>query len=385
MNVAGVRIWALSCVLTLLLAALCFTRWGWIQDQYKTLTLRPLPARCDSPPPAWLASIGVWAARHEFPGLQVHLRANGITYDCSFGDRINADGSRSPMEITTKLPYASVTKVFASALAVTQMQRDLLNENEQIYDRLGLAELRLNGTDRWQKITLGMLLRHQGGFDRLRSGDPMLRPDPPCPKQLDRLRDVPIDFEPGTRYAYSNLGYCLVGLAMERATSRTLPNLYRTELFEPHGLSILSIRSSDDLFRHDIGLDPRSEEQASLAAWPWHALDAVGNLAGTARDIGTFLHRIESSPVGKALLQPLTDCDDRFWRRCHGLAFYSYRKGGRPRMFWRDGSIPGVTAFAAITEHGDVFVLLGNARDPERWISIHDELGQLVYDHFGSS
>src|SRR5690606_14895748 len=110
------------------------------------------------------------------------------------------------------------------------------------------------------------------------------------------------------------------------------------------------------------------------------------NLAGTARVIGTFLSHLtlDSSPtrsVGRALMEPLEGCDDSAWRRCHGLAFYSYQQPGRPRMYWRDGSLPGVTAFAAVTEDGDVFVLLGNARDPRNWISIHDELGLLVYDH----
>lgn len=299
---------------------------------------------------------------------------------------MNTDGSRDKMEKTTKLPYASVTKVFASTLVMKYVQQGLLHEEQPIYDALHLGELGLNDREHWQSITLGMLLRHQGGFDRTRSGDPMIRPDPPCPERLDQLRAVRIDFESGTSYAYSNLGYCLAGLLVERATNRSLPDLYRTEIFEPYGLSIVSLSNSEDLVTQGIGLDPHSEEREQLANWPWKSLDAVGNLAGTARDIGTFLYQMirpgsSIAHVGQALLKPLAGCDDSIWRKCHGPAFYSFHKPGRGRMFWRDGTMPGVTAFAAIAEDGDIFVLLGNARDPQRWVAIHDELGQLVYDH----
>lgn len=382
----GTRARVLTAAIALLVGVLCFTNWNRIQEQYKHLTARPLLPRCNAIPPEWLASVGRWAALHDLPALQVHLRTEGATYDCTFGSRIVADGSREDMEITTTLPYASLSKIFTSALAVVYMQRDLLHEKQRLYDSLDLHDLELKRPHRWQAITLGMLLRHQGGFDRRRSGDPMIGREPACPEDLKRLEKVRIDFEPGAGYAYSNLGYCLVGLLIERAGNERLPELFQRELFEPLGLPIIHVRRPEDLARQGIFLNPRPEERAMLASRQWHAFDAVGNLAGTARDIGTFLSHLtlDSSPtrsVGRALMEPLEGCDDSAWRRCHGLAFYSYQQPGRPRMYWRDGSLPGVTAFGAVTEDGDVFVLLGNARDPRNWISIHDELGLLVYDH----
>ena len=377
----------MAALLAIVLAVGYFIHAERISLFYRMHVRAPLTATCSRTPPEWFSLLTEWAARHDVGGLQVHARIGQATYDCGFGSALIADGSEESMTAETTIPYASLTKVLTSAFALRQAQLGSVSIDANVSEALALDELALRDPDKWEKITLEMLLMHRAGFDRAISGDSMSWRQPPCPDNLEGLRNVPIDFEPGRGFAYSNLGYCLAALVLERAAGKDFSAMLRTELLDPLGLPFLELASLDDLRAHRVALRVQHlADEEHLRMIDWRALAGVGNLAGTAHDFGKFLRELLNGSgalgeVGDRLMTPLPNCDETRWRRCHGLAFYSHRGAGRRRMFWRDGSQPGVTAFAAVTETGDVFVLLGNGRDPAKWLSIHDELGRIVYDH----
>ena len=76
---------------------------------------------------------------------------------------------------------------------------------------------------RFRAVTIRQLLQHYGGWDRNISYDPMYRDDfvisaalnqplPTTPQMIiDYMKGQPLDHDPGTIYAYSNFGYCLLG------------------------------------------------------------------------------------------------------------------------------------------------------------------------------
>lgn len=78
----------------------------------------------------------------------------------------------------------------------------------------------------WADVTVEHLLNHTGGWDAEADMDPVFegpriaralgmdRP-PQCPDLVRFMAGRPLQSEPGARYAYSNFGYCLLGLAVE--------------------------------------------------------------------------------------------------------------------------------------------------------------------------
>src|SRR5512138_341596 len=154
------RTYCLATVLVLTLAWLGSVKQTEVGRLYRAHILPPLVASCDSEAPGWIDQIGTWARLHDIPGLQIHLRSKGRAYDCSFGDAVSPDGLRRPMQHTTILLYASLTKVFTSALVLQSLDR-----SSRIYDLLGLDRLHLEHSHRWKMITIDMLLKHQAGFD----------------------------------------------------------------------------------------------------------------------------------------------------------------------------------------------------------------------------
>ena len=47
---------------------------------------------------------------------------------------------------------------------------------------------------------------------------------------------VPLDFDPGTRWSYSNTGYTILGRVLERVTGKPLGTLLEERIFRPLGM-----------------------------------------------------------------------------------------------------------------------------------------------------
>src|SRR5689334_12844114 len=102
---------------------------------------------------------------------------------------------------------------------------------------------------RWEQITIRNLLNHTGGWDRMKPNggfDPIDRPiiaaaavNAPAPASSETLvrymKGMPLDFNPGEKFAYSNFGYIILGRVIERLSGMSYPDFVRTRVLEPVG------------------------------------------------------------------------------------------------------------------------------------------------------
>src|SRR5262249_10305907 len=91
------------------------------------------------------------------------------------------------------------------------------------------------------------LLAHMGGWDRQQTFDPLLYearvasamrvPLPLSKYQIASfMASQPLQFMPGTRFAYSNFGYCLLGQIIEKLTGQPYQQAIQAQLYAPLGL-----------------------------------------------------------------------------------------------------------------------------------------------------
>lgn len=124
-----------------------------------------------------------------------------------------------------------------------------------------------------------MLLSHTSGFPNLR--------------QLNKDQKPNINFEPGSRYAYSGEGINLLQLIVETITKRPLQELMRDRIFQPFGMTRSSLvweSRFEDNFAFPYNEDGRSlepPEQRTKAA-------AVGSMLTTLRDFTSFMQAVIS-------------------------------------------------------------------------------------------
>jgi CubicO group peptidase (beta-lactamase class C family) len=115
------------------------------------------------------------------------------------------------------MPYYSLSKPLTAAAVLAQVDT---------------GTMRLD--DRFAGASLRQMLQHTGGWDAAKAGDPVADRDrgPPCIALPVPARQ----FEPGTRYAYSNTGYCLLGAVLERATGRPYREAVRASFPEAESM-----------------------------------------------------------------------------------------------------------------------------------------------------
>ncbi|KKK69573.1 hypothetical protein LCGC14_2932680, partial [marine sediment metagenome] len=89
-------------------------------------------------------------------------------------------------------------------------------------------------------ITIEHLLTHTSGIVSY-TGIPgymqtQVRKDVTVEELIDVFKDLPVEFAPGERYAYSNSGYILLGAIVEAASGTSYEEFVRERVFEPLGM-----------------------------------------------------------------------------------------------------------------------------------------------------
>src|SRR5215472_6570598 len=136
----------------------------------------------------------------------------------------------------------------------------------------------LSGDLRYQKLTARMLLSHTSGFPNLR----WLNPD----------HKLNINFEPGSRYAYSGEGIQLLQLVVETVTGKALKDLMEEHVFRPLKMSRTSMVSEQRL--EDNSANGYDEWGRFLGHPQRQSAAAAGSMQTTLRDFARLLQAVLS-------------------------------------------------------------------------------------------
>jgi N-acyl-D-amino-acid deacylase len=258
---------------------------------------------------------------------------------------------------------------------------------------------------RWRDITIRHLLEHRGGWDRQQSFDAMFRsvdfaqslglpPPAAAGDVIIAMLRQPLDFAPGQRYAYSNLGYNLLGRIIEQKTGQDYGTYVKQNVLAPLGINRMRLgrtrldhRHAEEVrYYHPGGArsvfatDLDQSVPSPYGAWHLEAMDAHGGWLASAVDLArlaTAMDDPESCPILTA--SSLTE----ICQRPPGSAGYNgqqpkdvyYGLGwqvrqltnttpdGQPQFnLWHSGSLPGTATLLIRRHDGRNFVALLNSR-----------------------
>lgn len=345
------------------------------QSPLRTWAWQKLPyaVQCDRAAPSWLQALLPLFKQHGYVGIQIsYVNAHGQALQCNVGWASVWPPRR--MQSDDTLRYASISKIFTSALILQRIQAGHLQFEDNI---LAALKLPYTADAPLAKVTLAQLMRHRAGFDSRVSGDWVFMPQQWCPTQLQRLSTLKLDFAPNQRFAYSNFGYCLLGeVIRQQYAAPDLPSVYQKQLFQPLQVQIQPItaqaQGSVDYFYHP-------QDQNGMRNFPYANSTAYGGFVGSAHDFSKVLQQIMADPYLKQQLSAVhPDCELSRWQGCHGYAQYIYQQPAQQRSYWRNGSLPGLTALSMYFEDQSSIVLLANGRGGNP-TQENQQLGQLLY------
>ena len=184
----------------------------------------------------------------EIPGAGFALVRNGRLVMARGYGWADVEAGR-PAEPTTPFLLASVSKSITAVTILKLVEDGRLRLDDKVFTILSDIPPPPGGVadPRTADITVRQLLYHAGGWNRRTSGDPatfgprvarrLHVRQPITPRDLVRyMLGQPLDFTPGTEAVYSNYGYMLLGLVVERASGQRYAEFVRTATLTPMGI-----------------------------------------------------------------------------------------------------------------------------------------------------
>jgi CubicO group peptidase (beta-lactamase class C family) len=168
----------------------------------------------------------------EGPGVAVGIYRDGGLVGCASAGLANVEFT-APVDEHTRFDTASVSKQFTAAAALLLCRDRKLSLDDPL--QMHLPELRLP-----TPITVGQCLRHTAGLPDWLSlaylaGRPLTRITQE--QVLAFIAELTgLNFEPGSRFSYSNTGYVLVASLVHRVSGMPLGELASERIFGPLGM-----------------------------------------------------------------------------------------------------------------------------------------------------
>ena len=137
-----------------------------------------------------------------------------------------------PVDTGTRFSIGSVTKEFVAALALLLQEDGKLS----VHDTLAKWYPKLT---RAREITLLDLINHVSGYRDyypLDYVDREMAQPTTAEHIMTEYATMPLDFDPGTRWSYSNTGYTILGRVLERVGGKSLGTLLDERIFRPVGM-----------------------------------------------------------------------------------------------------------------------------------------------------
>jgi CubicO group peptidase (beta-lactamase class C family) len=336
-------------------------------------------------------------AKWQLPGGSVAVVKDGrlvLARGYGWADR----ESHQPVEPGSLFRIASLSKSLTAAAILKLAEEGRLRLDDKAFELLNLAPrpgARMNPA--LQRITIRQLLQHTGGWDRDKSFDPMFQsreiaatmgaPPPANAETIVRyMLEKPLQFTPGTRYAYSNFGYCVLGRVIEKITGERYEDFVKTHILRPAGVtsmrighSLLPGRAPREVRYYGfpgIGL-AQSVFANGPARVPWpyggwsiEAMDAHGGWIASATDMARFIDAVDGRNHHPQILRPASIQQmiarpvPPPWKgsdNWYGMG-WQVRPAEGDANWWHAGSLDGTTTLMVRAYNGLTWVALFNSR-----------------------
>ncbi len=320
--------------------------------------------------------------RHGVPGASLAIALEGkLVFARGYGWSNIGNGTHATP--TTMFGLASVSKTITAAAVMHMVEDGKIGLDDPAFSHLKhLNPPKGAKVDpRLHRITVRHLLNHSGGWDRNKSGDPLtwtpvitrrmgVRAPVGQDTFLSFMMSVPLDFDPGTRAVYSNVGYSALARIVSKVSGMSYEEYVRKNVLEPAGVkSGVHHLGRAEFFKGEAHsylagtINPLPPPQLPMVqgamGWSLSAVDTVRFL--TALD-GSRGKRLVKPETHKAMLAaPPAPIKPNAEGRYMGLGFSLVTPTKDGIVCVQDGHYYGMRAFVKRNAAGVNWALLFNA------------------------
>ncbi|MEK6793305.1 MAG: serine hydrolase domain-containing protein [Spirochaetota bacterium] len=209
------------------------------------------------------------------------VNTDGVLYAKTWGQRTVNGGA---VDDRTHFRLGSISKTLTAIGIMRLVEQKKLALDDAITDHLPGMVLR-DTSGKPVRITVRALLSHHAGVTS-DLYDGLVGCSETRSESMSSISRRPLCFQPGTAMKYSNIGYMILGLLIERISGRTFEDYMRDEVLRPIGMGRASYRFSDDIASNSVM--PWLDDGTPI---PQYAIRDVpaGNCSATLSDLAAYL------------------------------------------------------------------------------------------------
>ena len=322
--------------------------------------------------------------KFDVPGLSVAIAHGGrLVYESAFGEACRQPRER--LSVNNLFRTASVSKPITSTTIFSLIERGKLKQHDFVFGPQGVLGSKFGKPPykKWvEEITIDHLLTHTcGGWDNS-NDDPMFENVGMDHAQLIgwTLDNKPLKFAPGTHYAYSNFGYCVLGRVIEEITKRPYHEYVQAEILGRCGIRDMRIAGNtlkERTTQEVVYYGQRGEDPYNMNVT---RMDSHGGWLATARDLALFVTHVDGFKTTPSLLKPETVK----LMTTPSSATLTYARGWAVNdvpNWWHAGSLPGTATIMVRTASGFCWAALTNTRrngQPDMGLALDNMVWDMV-------
>jgi CubicO group peptidase (beta-lactamase class C family) len=305
------------------------------------------------------------------PGLALLVAKNGNVVRAQ-GYGFSSVELQVPVKPETLFQSGSVGKQFTATGIMILVEEGKIRLDDPISSYL------TGGPSAWNQVTVRELLSHTGGFtDYPKDFD--LRKDYSEPELLKIVAGIPLAFEPGSNWSYSNLGYLTLGILIHQVTGEFYGDFLQQRIFKPLGMKTTRIMSEADIIPNRAAGYQLVKGELKNQDWvsPTVNTTADGSLYFSILDLakwdaGLYTEKLLKRSSLEQMWTPVKLKNGQVNSGHYGFGWFVENVGGK-RVVRHEGEWQGFTTF--ITRHLDnrttVVVLTNLAGDKPEPIAEH--------------
>jgi CubicO group peptidase (beta-lactamase class C family) len=331
---------------------------------------------------------GQFRRQFSVPATSIAISRNGrFVYDEAVGmiDRANL----SQAQQNSLFRIASVTKPITSVAIFSLIEKGKLSLTDKVFGPSNILDIKYGKPPYKQwitDITVDHLLTHTCGGWPNDANDPMMHNLSWDHTKLitQTIAKVPLTNPPGTHWAYSNFGYCILGRVIEAVTGEDYDAYVETDILGPCGISTMKIgrnKESDSAQGEVVYYGQFDEDPYKLNIT---RMDSHGGWIASSTELVQFLNHVAGAPNIPALLKPDTIKMMTTPAPAYPAGDARYARGWMVRNngagnWWHNGSLPGTTSIMVRTPTGFCWAALCNTRI-EPADEINSALDQMMWN-----
>ncbi len=342
--------------------------------------------------------------QHGIVGASLAITRKGrLIYSKGFGYADEETGELVKPESLFRI--ASVSKLITAVAIMKLVEDERLRLNTPVFGPEGILNdsIYRNYTDkRVEQITIHELLDHTAGWSH-KKADPLFMPlyvakemgvQPPADIKtiIQYALKKKLDFNPGTKYSYSNLGYAILGQVIEKITGMPYEDYVQFAILHPLGIYDMHIGKSyfDEKYPNEVKYyEPKDEAKCyafdgsgKLVPMTYggnniQLLGAAGGWIASATELIKLVVAIDgfdSKPdiLSKKIIREMTKSNKRTkkligWRGTDGYD-----------TWWRTGTLTGTSALVMRQRNEINWVILFNT-STDRKSKIHNDISRTMF------